>query len=299
MAAPRTVVYRNRLARWIGPMARLGLALLLLAAANTLRAEVLVLIQGLSSSGSDWRVAGMTGELERLGWADGGHLNIDGTGVFTTLSGRSNAGQRTFFTVQLPSKSPLRQQLPVLERYIAYLQKTRSHESIYLAGHSAGGILARWYMVEHPEAAIAALLTIASPHMGSDAAELGAFVTGSPLGQAMARFGVPELADWQGVLEDLRPERSGTFLHWLNRQPHPPARYIAVVRETRTESGLELERAMLGPLEAVVASSRSQDMASVISLKGRVETVRVAAGHALAAGDARVLARLLSALNRI
>jgi alpha-beta hydrolase superfamily lysophospholipase len=52
-------------------------------------------------------------------------------------------------------------------------------ESIILAGHSAGGLAARAALVRHDLKNANRLVSIASPHMGTDMAGLGmAFTTG-------------------------------------------------------------------------------------------------------------------------
>ena len=73
-------------------------------------------------------------------------------------------------------------QLQVLVPQVEYLRTHHPEERVFLAGHSAGGVLARLYMVTHPKVPVAALITIASPHLGTGAAELGLMAGDSSLG---------------------------------------------------------------------------------------------------------------------
>ncbi|MCP5152135.1 MAG: hypothetical protein H6983_25585 [Ectothiorhodospiraceae bacterium] len=188
----------------------------------------------------------------------------------------------------------------MLDRYLRHLVEAHPGESLTLVGHSAGGVLARLQMVKHPDVPVATLITIASPHLGLEVADIAARLGGElmqelarSLGEPMAeelvrRFGLGVANDTLSLLGELATERPGNLLHWLNHQPHPPARYVAVVRDTATPIGF------LGHL---LLSSRSQDMGNVEALHGRVTTVRFGEDHLLTADDGPFLARLLGSLR--
>ena len=102
-------------------------------------------------------------------------------------------------TVDLPSEAPLFVQLQVLVPQVEYLRTHHSEEHLFLAGHSAGGVLARLYMVTHPKVPVAALITIASPHLGTGAAEIGLMAGDSPLGFLAPLVGGSTLNRSQGL----------------------------------------------------------------------------------------------------
>jgi pimeloyl-ACP methyl ester carboxylesterase len=54
---------------------------------------------------------------------------------------------------------------------VAHL-KSAGYSDIVLVGHSAGGVIARLFVGTHPDAGITKLVTVASPHAGSDLASL-------------------------------------------------------------------------------------------------------------------------------
>ncbi|MCB1759266.1 MAG: hypothetical protein KDI68_05720 [Gammaproteobacteria bacterium] len=244
------------------------------------QAETLVLIQGYQAKGADWRESGVTTALSRAGWIDGGQL--DG-GDDAAVAG---AGLR-FYTVGLTSDAQLLRQLPQLERQIQRLRQLRPDDNLILVGHSAGGVLGRLFMVRNPEAPVAALITFASPHLGTESAELGLALSQSPLGWASSWLGdeYDILGRSQGLYFDLVRERPGSLLFWLNRQPHPPARYVSVVRDDRLS--------LVGDL---VVPVWSQDMNQVQMLRGRAWSIPSDANHGLESKDGELLLAILRRL---
>ncbi len=250
-------------------------------------AEALVLLQGYLGEDDPWRRSGVARELATAGWRDGGHLHVAPYGVRSTVPAMP-AG-RTFYTVVLSSEAPLMAQLRQLEPMMAYVRSRHAHESLLLAGHSAGGVLGRLYMVHHPDVAISALITFASPHLGTETAELGQAIGQSPLGWLAPLLGADTLNRSQGLYHDLGREHPSNLLFWLNRQPHPPARYISVVRR---ESGFPLANDLAVP-------AWSQDMNHVPVLQGRARVVFSDGGHNLNPGDGVLLVNLLRRLQRL
>jgi triacylglycerol lipase len=153
-------------------------------------------------------------------------------------------------------------------------------------GHSAGGVVARLFMVQYGKPKVRALITIASPHLGTEAAELGLMTSLSPLGFFAPFVGAGTLNRSRGLYADLTPERPGNLLYWLNRQAHPDSTYISVVREGK---------ALFGDL---VVPAYSQDMNHVFALRGRSEVVRTKDGHGLERPDARLLVKLLKEVTQ-
>ncbi len=260
---------------------------LLLLAAGGVHAEALVLVHGYLGSGNDWRGPGFVAALERAGWSDGGHLRSE-YGIVQARHSPARVSAMEFFTLDLPYEAPLLTQSEALADYLRFIEKRHPEESLVLAGFSAGGVVARLFLVRHPDAPVRALITIASPHLGTESADLALVASESPLGALAPLFGADTLNRSQRLYADLARERPGTLLYWLNHQPHPDAEYISVVR---TNASTEL-----GDL---VVPADSQDMNNVAALHGRVTTLRVPGRHGVETEDGELLARLLEDMRRL
>jgi pimeloyl-ACP methyl ester carboxylesterase len=272
--------------RWV--TVRIVLLLLCLVS-GPLYAEALVLIHGYLGNGDIWRVAGITDVLKDAGWRDGGRLrfetgNIRVRDIGHPFNQRSN--DRRFYTVDLPAEAPLQVQARKLTDYLRVIQGPQSGD-IILVGHSAGGLVARLAMVEHPELPVIALITIASPHLGTDTAELGLLASASPLGFLAPLMGVDILNRSSRLFADMVRERPGSLLYWLNRQRHPNAIYISVVRENASIA-----------LGEFIVPAYSQDLTHVPALRGKTETVTVVGDHGLSADDGHLLVKLLKRIGR-
>ncbi len=261
------------------------LVLLLVAAPAVVRGEALILIHGYLSDASAWHAAGITTYLEAAGWRDAGELRTTPAGVQSSKG--QVAGSKRFYTVALPTEAGLLRQLHYLEGYMAFVRQRHPYESLTLVGHSAGGVLARLYIVRHPGTEVSTLITIASPHLGTGSAEVGALAGESPLAILAPLLGGSTLSRSQALYRDLMRERPGSLLFWLNRQPHPMARYISVVRR---------EDSLLG-LGDLIVPIWSQDMNNVHALRGRVSTLAVSGLHGLQAADGQLLLRVLRRLQ--
>jgi len=260
-----------------------GIIFLLLVLPATAPAETLVLLQGYLADEDYWRETGITRMLDRNGWADAGTLRTTRNGI------RSDrplpTGNRRVYTLALPSEAPLMVQLRYLEQYLGVILNLHPYESLILGGHSAGGVLGRLYMVEHPDTSVGALITFASPHLGTDSAEIGAMAGNSPLGWFAPLIGGSTLNRSQGLYYDLVRERPGSLLFWLNRQEHPSSRYISIVRE---DDGL----LNFGDL---VVPAWSQDMNQVAALRGRAHRrIVTQGGHGLTRQDGELLLQILA-----
>ena len=249
-------------------------------------AESLVLVQGYLGDADNWRDSGITRSLQQAGWGDGGELQWSPQGI--RAQGARVAAGRSFYTLDLPTEAPLTVQLGYLERYLEFIRLRHAGESIILVGHSAGGVLARLYMVQHPDAGVAALVTIASPNLGTESAELGIMAGQSPLAMLAPMLGVDTLNRSQGLFHDLARERPGSLLYWLNRQQHPSATYVSIVRSGDDPSGM-------GDL---VVPGWSQDLNGVLALRGRARSLTVGSDHALGPDDAKALVGILRSLQR-
>jgi len=260
--------------------------LLLLMLPATAPAETLVLLQGYLADEDYWRESGITHMLARNGWVDAGTLRATPAGI--RVDRPTPASKRRVYTLALPSEAPLMVQLGYLEQYLDVIRNLYPNESLVLSGHSAGGVLGRLYMVRHPDSPVGALITFASPHLGTDSAEIGTAVGNSPLGWFAPLVDGGTLNRSQGLYYDLVRERPGSLLFWLNRQEHPASRYISVVRE---DDGL----LNLGDL---VVPAWSQDMNHVVALRGRANRVVTQNGHELTRQDGKLLLQILRRYNQ-
>lgn len=244
-----------------------------------LMAEALVLIQGHLSHDDSWRRSGVAMALVSSGWQDGGHLHSEPQGVM--LYGPPRQGERQFYTLTLDSSAPLLIQQHQLLPYIHYLAARHAGEPLHLAGHSAGGVVARLFMVSQPEISIHTLISLASPHLGTGLAEVGRMIGQSPLGWVTPWLGANEIHRAQVLYHDLSREQPGNLLYWLNRQPHPEAHYVSLLRDSDA----------LIPLW-------SQDMNRVPALQGRASMRVLPGGHNLHPADGHILAETLHQIGR-
>lgn len=238
------------------------------------QADAVVLVPGYLSYGHDWRAAGVAGALVAAGWEDGGNLLPAPGAPRADIPPRG--GVNRFYTVELPSEAPLPIQEGYLAADVAFVRATHPGEPLWLVGHSAGGVLARLFMVRNPGAGVAGLITVATPHAGTEAAEWGNAIGDSPLGWITPLVGLDTINRSQGLYYDLNQPYPGTLLSWLNFAPHPQAYYASVIH-----------------LGDDWVEPWSQDLNGVPALQGRAATVTIPGDHGLHPGDGAVIARLL------
>ena len=259
---------------------------LLLLVSSQAFAKQLVLIQGYLGQPTSWSDSGIAQQLDNNGWNYAGEFIYASEGARLMVPVASRARQASvhkFYRVSLPTESSIQSQAYFL---IAYLKKLREYypqQEIILVGHSAGGVLARYVMVKKPELNIGMLITIASPHLGTDSAELGKLVGNSPLAWIAPMVGASTINRSQGLYSDLLPEMPHRFLYWLNRQPHPEAEYISIVRDEQSPEGGDF-----------IVSQESQFLENVYSLRYRAISYVVQGSHGLSATDGAILLDLIS-----
>jgi len=255
-------------------------------------AAVVVLVHGYASDAGTWERSGINGQLELHGWLRGGVFTPSPAGVHLLPGPGQQAPNRTY-SVNLPAEAPLAIQADLLGRTLDQVRRQNPDETLYLAGHSAGGVVARMVVAGTNPFRVAALVTIASPHLGTVRAAQGLdvvdskpfFCPGPGIDLIKSIFGGSSydyLKYSRGVLLDLLPAESGNLLFWLNQQPHPDIRYYAVVRQTPFALGDELVPAY------------SQDLNNVPALHGRAEVLLTSAGHSLNPNDGVLLAGILN-----
>jgi len=250
------------------------------------QAETALFIHGHLGSSQNWRSTGITTRVVDAGWHDAGTLSLRRSGI--VHSGALSGAAQRFFTLQLDGQIDLRQQTTDLSRHIEWVRARYPRTPLILIGHSAGGVVARLYMVQNPAANVAALITIATPHLGTPLAGIGELVEGSALAWLEPLIGASKLSGSLALYRDLEVEQPGNFLYALNRRPHPPARYVSVVRSaTGTHPGDDL-----------LVPEWSQDLRRVRALQGRAHTVRNTGTHALSEADGRLLIQILQWLQQ-
>lgn len=254
---------------------------------RTASADIAVLVHGYHSSAMTWEASGTSSILEANGWPRAGLYTTQGFVVsYMPAAGEQSANK--VFVVDLPSEAPINLQADLLQLSLADIQRRYAEEPITLIGHSAGGVVARVVVVRNQVPGIKRLVTIAAPNLGTERAI-----------QALDAVDVPwpftYIADFFGggaydtirrsghLLIDLLPATPGTFLGWLNVQPHPDIEYIAIGR------GQELT--LFGDW---LVPGISQDLNNVPALSGRATLLTVPAGHELVPLDGITLVGILN-----
>lgn len=149
-------------------------------------------------------------------------------------------------------------------------------------------MVARLHMVKNPSQDISALITIASPHLGTKNAEYAQAISQNLLVWVERIPGLGKLYRSQDLFFDLIPNRSDNLIGWLNYQEHPHARYYSIIRN-ETDS----------PVKDFIVPSWSQDMNQVFSLRGRSTNYIVGSMHSLTSEDAEILTTILFDLYTI
>lgn len=257
------------------------LALVLLLSAAGARADVMLLVHGYLGSGASWHESGVSYSLEQAGWGYAGHLQPV-NGQMRLRYGRYPNADKAVFTVDLPSEAPVDPQMRWLAAAVDQIQQRRPNERFVLVGHSAGGVVARLFLVRVPDRRVDVLVTIASPHLGTDLAETGASLANSPVGFFAPMMGLGEINRGEALYRDLSRPRPGSLLYWLNTQPHPDIDYISMIREPGLDEVVPLY---------------SQDLNNVPVLRGRARSYRTVGDHYLNKNDGAAIAGALEALD--
>lgn len=260
---------------------RLLSTLILLLAATAANADSLVLIHGYMSSAQTWHRSGIISMLQQSGWPLAGHFGARGYQPFPHVE---TTGNRVY-TVDIPWAHPVAFQADVLNGFLRQIAALHPDEKIILAGHSAGGIVARMALIRANIPQINALITIASPHVGTPlAAKALRKTSGSgPFGVVKSFFGgnlYHTVRRSRGVLVDLLPPSRRDLLGWLNQQPHPAIRYFSVVRSNGDS----------------VVPAFSEDMNQVPALAGRSYLILSNSSHALTPMDGTIILDILQRL---
>ncbi|MFQ5644383.1 MAG: esterase/lipase family protein [Thiogranum sp.] len=258
-------------------------ALLVLLLARPALADVLVLVHGYASDARTWEQSGVNDALQAHGWPRAGVLPVAAAASSVNKS----------YSVNLPAQAPLLVQADYLRAVLYQVRRYHPHEKLILAGHSAGGVVARLVVLGDNPFHVDELITIATPNLGTARAAQGLdvvdskpfFCPGPGIDMLKRVVGGGEyeyLRDSRALLVDLLPAESGNVLAWLNQQPHPDILYYSVIRRSPFANG-----------DGIVPAY-SQDMNNVPALRGRVRVLITRAGHTLNPQDGVLLAGILS-----
>lgn len=263
--------------------------ILLMAGAGSLpaRADILLLVHGYLGGAYSWDNSGITTILQQRDWQRAGVYVADPVGVRLIPAAGEQAG-RKFYTADMDSEAPMRIQVMQLQSILNAIEQAHPDEPIIIVGHSAGGVAARAALVLGSGKNVKSLITIASPHLGTVRAEQALDATDIPFPFSMVTdFFGGETYDIakrsRSLYHDLVRPYPGTFLYWLNAQPHPDIKYISVVR-AQTAAGWG----------DYVVPSYSQDMNNIAALHGKSSLVTIPGRHELAPADGGVILDMLA-----
>lgn len=260
---------------------RFYLVIVLLFSQSAL-ADKLLFVQGYLGHGSNWFDSGIISQLKNRQWNHGGHYVYTQQGAILKTPNQVDYSKNQYFTVELPTEASFQFQSHILGAYLSHLRETWPDEKLTLVGHSAGGVLSRYVMVKNPELKVNSLITISSPHLGSDLAQLAKLLGETPLALFTPLIGAQTFNRSQDLYDDLLPEKPGNFLYWLNRQQHPDAEYISIVRDADAVDGGDL-----------VVPAYSHDMRNVYALKGKARSYIVQGSHSLNSNDGKIIFDLI------
>lgn len=261
-------------------------ALLLFLLFGPAQADVLVLVHGWRANADTWWQSGTMPVLLQEGWRDAGIVASTPGGL---LIPPSQGLSKSIYRAQLPATAPLAIQAGHLYSQLLAIRQRHPDEPLTLAGHSAGGVVARMVLLPNNPLGIGTLVSIAAPNLGTGRAIQGLEVTdskpffcpGPGIDFLKSMFGGPDydyLKASRGALIDMAP---GSQEQWLNRQPHPALRYVSIVHLQAGYPGDEL------------VPAQSQDLNQVPALRGRSAVYRLPAGHGLSPADGHFLLQAL------
>lgn len=266
------------------------LSIMLFSFSFSVKADILLLVHGFQSDMLTWQRAGIIGVLEQHGWEKTDYLMATAKGI-VPLHTPEKTPQKKIVSLQLPSDIQLRVQANMFTAALHHLADQYPNDKVIVVGHSLGGLTARLSLVKNGEFQVTALITIASPHLGSDLAMVGMEqLNDNSMMKMMKRmFGggrYQMLERSAPVIYDILPEYPGNLLYALNRRTHPNIAYFSVVRSFSD-----------GRLGDPIVPGYSQNMHSVAAI--RRASLRILQGnkHALTQQDAYSILNAIDAIK--
>ena len=265
------------------------LFLVLLSISSNVRADVLILVHGYQGSVFSWENSGVSPVLQQFGWKRAGIL-VGAPQGLVPLPTKWQDAEDKVINLQLNSEAPLSGQANVFTTALRWVNDRYPSEKIIIAGHSLGGVVARLSMVRSGAPNVKALITIASPHLGTVLAYRGLDEIDDPfpinkIKEFFAGNDYDMLLRSRGLLHDIVPAVPGKLLHWLNTRQHPPIKYYSIVRSS-----------VNGVLGDPIVPGFSQDMGNVQAIgKNSTRTIQ-GFSHNLSVLDGYALVNILEQL---
>jgi pimeloyl-ACP methyl ester carboxylesterase len=267
----------------------ISIVFLFLLAISPAKADVMLLIHGYLADATSWERSGINEALHRRGWSRAGMFQGSpfGPRLFTI---DSEAAENRVYVATLPFEMPIVVQADILKQTIGIIRQLHPDEEIILVGHSAGGVVARMTLIRHQPEDVKALITIATPHLGTGRADQALSITRNHGPFNMVKHFVggstyDALRHSRGLFYDLRHPYPGNLLYWLNSQAHPDIHYASIIRTDH--------RGMVGD---DIVPGFSQDMNNIPALQGRSSVFTTPASHYLNFQDAHTI---LAIIDRI
>ena len=259
----------------------------LLLASPVLHADILLLIHGYLGDATSWEQSGINDELHLNGWVRAGMFKGSPEGPLLYVTEHTDSENLTYVAT-LPSDAPVAIQADVLKNTIDIVKQRHADKKIILVGHSAGGVVARMTLVRHQLTGIKALITIASPHIGTSRADQALDITANhgPFNMVKSFVGGNKynaLKHSRGLMFDLQRPQPGNMLYWLNGQPHPDIYYASIIRLNNK-----------GAAGDYYVPGFSQDMNNVPVLQGHCSTNATPTSHFLVKQDANTILTMIA-----
>lgn len=252
----------------------------------SLAGDSVIFIHGLVGNANSWAKQNIPNILSRDGWQIAGGAFYDYRyGIY--LKEQAGIGDKNLFLLTIPSRASIRYQAKVVEDILERITELAPEDNLHLVGHSAGGVVARLIVVNRHFPQIKSLITIATPHFGTRRAEMALDLVDLPfplnlMAETSGGREYDEFQDTKDLFRDLVRPRPGTFLHWLNWQPHPDINYYSIVRKQKSVVSQDF-----------MVPSLSQNMALLPMLHNRTKTYFIGHSHFLNAKDGFALKRIL------
>ncbi len=273
------------------PYKSLMLLLLLMLASTGARADVLLLVHGYQGNIYSWERSGVVPVLQHFGWKRAAVLLASPVGLVPVAMPWPTAENKVV-NLQLNSELPLNLQANMFTAALRWVNDRYPSEKIIIVGHSLGGLVARLSLVRDGAHNVKALVTIASPHLGTALAYRGLDEIDDPfpiemLKEMFAGEYYDTLQRSKGLLHDIVPAVPGKILYWLNSRVHPDIEYVSIVRTTRN-----------GMLGDFVVPGYSQDMANVWAIGDKSTRYLQGFSHWLNILDGYMLVNILDQLKQ-
>jgi pimeloyl-ACP methyl ester carboxylesterase len=262
------------------------LTIFLLLLSSAVRADVMLLVHGYLGDADSWEASGINDELDRRGWHRAGMFRGSPYGPQLFVTEHDDA-ENLVYVAELPSETPVMVQSDFLKVIIDIIQQQHPEQEIILVGHSAGGVVARMTLVRHQPKNIKALITIASPHIGTGRADQALDITKNHgpfnlVKSFVGGSGYDALKHSRGLMYDLRYPQPGNMLYWLNSQPHPDIHYASIIRLNNN-----------GATGDSLVPGFSQNMNNVPALQGKSSTFTTPTSHYLVRQDADTILAII------